>query len=89
MAKKILSKLQLNVIFRSEQEGGFTVIVPSLPGCITYGTNLEEATRMAHEAIGLYIEDLIADKEPIPLDAQSYLTKMEVALPSAQHITHD
>jgi len=32
-----------NVILRPEPEGGFTVVVPSLPGCVTYGRNLKEA----------------------------------------------
>ena len=35
---------QYNVIFRPEPEGGFTVIVPSLSGCVTYGKDLEEQT---------------------------------------------
>ena len=40
-----------------EEEGGFTVNVPALPGCITYGENLDEAIDMAKEAIQLYIEE--------------------------------
>lgn len=32
-----IKNLKYNVIFRSEPEGGYTVLVPSLPGCITYG----------------------------------------------------
>ena len=39
-----------------EPEGGFTVTVPTLPGCITYGKNLNETIEMAKEAIELYIE---------------------------------
>lgn len=46
--------LHYNLIFRPELEGGFTVIVPSLPGCITYGKNLEEAKEMARDAIEGY-----------------------------------
>lgn len=41
-----------------EPEGGFTVSVPALPGCITYGEDVEEAIAMAKEAIELYIEEL-------------------------------
>ncbi len=36
---------------RQEEEGGFTGIVPTLPGCITYGKDLDEAMDMAKEAI--------------------------------------
>lgn len=41
-----------------EAQGGFTVSVPSLPGCITYGENVDEAISMAKEAIELYLEEL-------------------------------
>jgi predicted RNase H-like HicB family nuclease len=39
-----------------------------LPGCITYGDNIEHAITMAKEAIELYIEDLQEREEPIPDD---------------------
>lgn len=48
------------------EQGGYTVTVPALPGCITEGDTLEEAIAMAKEAIQLYIESLIADRKPIP-----------------------
>ena len=48
------------IMLRQEPEGGFTVIVPSLPGCITYGATLSEAKVMAKEAIELYLESLTA-----------------------------
>lgn len=41
-----------------EEEGGYTVLVPALPGCITYGEDIEGAISMAKEAISLYIEEL-------------------------------
>lgn len=43
---------------RKEEDGGYTVFVPSLPGCITYGESVDEAIDMAKEAIELYIEEL-------------------------------
>lgn len=42
---------------RKEEEGGYTVFVPSLPSCITYGETVDEAIDMAKEAIELYIEE--------------------------------
>jgi predicted RNase H-like HicB family nuclease len=48
------------ILLREEPEGGFTVFVPSLEGCITYGKILTEAKRNAKEAIELYIESLQA-----------------------------
>jgi len=58
------SKKIYHVIFRPEPEDGYTVIVPSLPGCISYGKTLEEAEKMAEEAIEFYLEtvnDCICD----------------------------
>lgn len=43
-------------------EGGYTVVVPSLPGCISYGETAAEATRNAREAIGLHLENLAAHR---------------------------
>ena len=48
------------------EDGGYTVIVPALPGCISYGENPAEATRNAREAIELHLENLAAHREPIP-----------------------
>lgn len=49
-----------------EKKGGYTVIVPVFPGCITYGENEDEAIEMAKEAIELYIEELEDRGESIP-----------------------
>jgi antitoxin HicB len=54
------------ILHPDEEQGGYTVTVPALPGCVTEGSTLEEAIEMAKEAVHLYIESLIADGEPIP-----------------------
>lgn len=59
------------IMLRPEPEGGFTVIVPSLPGCVTYGSTLDEAKEMALEAIEIYLESLIAHNEYIPNDNET------------------
>jgi len=46
------------ILLYKEPEGGYTVTVPTLPGCITFGENIEHAIEMAKEAIELYIEEL-------------------------------
>ena len=51
----------------SDEDGGFTVIVPALPGCVSYGETVPIATKNAREAIELHLENLAAHKEPIPL----------------------
>ena len=55
-------------MMKKEPEGGYTVTVPSLPGCITYGETIDHAIDMAREAIDLYIQELIERKEEIPDD---------------------
>ena len=72
------SVLHYNVIFRSEPEGGFTVIVPSLPGCVSYGKNLKEAKKMIADAIDGYIASLKKHKEPIPTDEESFFASVDV-----------
>ncbi|RKY68351.1 MAG: type II toxin-antitoxin system HicB family antitoxin, partial [Candidatus Latescibacterota bacterium] len=59
------------ILLRKEPEGGYTVIIPSLPGCITYGDTIEEAIKMAKEAIELYIESLKEHGEEIPTDKET------------------
>ncbi len=53
-----MKPLSYRILLRGEPEGGYTVIVPSLPGCVTYGDSIQEAIERAKEAIELYIESL-------------------------------
>lgn len=63
-----MKSLSYKILLRKEPEGGYTVIVPSLPGCVTYGETVEEAIEMAKEAIELYIESLREHGEEIPTE---------------------
>ena len=67
-----------NVIFQPEPEGGFTAIVPSLPGCVTYGKTLEKAQVMVGEAVQGYLECLKKHGEPIPNDAPLLMASVRV-----------
>jgi antitoxin HicB len=66
--RKIYS-YQINLI--PEPEGGYTVLVPLLPGCVSYGTTIKEATANAREAIELHLQNLAAHKEAIPEENKS------------------
>ena len=79
---KKASILNYLVLFREEPEGGFTVLVPSLPGCVSYGETLDEAKKMAEEAINLYIEDMEAEGEEIPTDEGVFSLSMSVTKPA-------
>ena len=54
------------ILHPDEEEGGYTVTVPALPGCITQGETMEEAIAMAKDAIRLHVEALKADGEAVP-----------------------
>jgi predicted RNase H-like HicB family nuclease len=63
-----MNTLSYRILLRQEPEGGYTVVVPTLPGCITYGADIQEAIVMAREAVTLYIESLIAHDEEVPTE---------------------
>ena len=71
--------LSYRILLRQEPERGYTVIVPSLPGCVTYGDTVEEAIEMAKEAIELYLESLREHGEEIPTEERTleYTLMME------------
>ena len=48
--------MKLKVVIEPQEEGGYTVYVPSLPGCISQGETIEEALKNIKEAIELYLE---------------------------------
>lgn len=54
--KRKVKILEYNAIFASEEESGFSVYVPDLPGCVSQGENFEEAVENIKEAIELYLE---------------------------------
>lgn len=67
-----MRQLSYRILLRNEPEGGYTVSVPSLPSCITYGDTLDESIAMAKEAIGLYIESLKEHGEEIPTEEGTF-----------------
>lgn len=60
---------EFEVVLQPEQEGGFSVFVPQLPGCASQGDTREEALAMVKEAIEGYLESLEAHGDPIPCTA--------------------
>lgn len=69
-----MKQVSFSVVLKAEPEGGYTAIVPTLPGCVTYGKSAEEAKKMASEAIKVYIESLRKHKESIPTENSVLLT---------------
>ncbi len=56
------------VVLRAEPEGGYTVLVPALPEVVSYGESLEEARRMAQDAIQCALLGRKDLGEPMPQD---------------------
>ena len=58
--------MKLKVILEKSEEGGYTVFVPSLPGCISEGDTREQAIANIKEAIELYLELVPDDSDFAP-----------------------
>jgi predicted RNase H-like HicB family nuclease len=61
--------MKIKVILEPSEEGGYTVTVPSLPGCISEGDSREEAIQNIREAIELYLEP-VEDDQPFSAGAE-------------------
>jgi len=62
--------MKLKVVIESSEEGGFTVYVPSLPGCVSEGETEQEAMKNIREAIELYLEPVDDDLAGIGKDVR-------------------
>ena len=67
--------MKLKIVLEPSDEGGYTVYVPSLPGCISEGENKEEAMANIKEAIELYLEPV---EDDLPLSPDHEI--MEIAV---------
>jgi antitoxin HicB len=66
--KEVTTEYSFTILFDPAEEGGYVVTCPALPGLVTEGDTLDEARRMARDAIRAYIESLRKDGEEIPAD---------------------
>ena len=64
-------------VFEPEESGGYTVWFPALRGCLSCGANLDEARKMAAEALQGYLEILQEDGMPIPVEGDVLATVSE------------
>ncbi len=82
------SNLNYTVVLLSEPEGGYTVVVPALPGCVSCGDTVEEALAMAKEAVELYIESELDHGEGVPLEStETLISTISVEVPSKQKVS--
>ena len=72
-----------SVVLEPDPAGGYTAIVPALPGVVTEGQTVTESLANARDAIGLCIEDLQAQGLEIPDgDDGTLLERVEVFIAS-------
>jgi predicted RNase H-like HicB family nuclease len=61
--------VKIQVVLEPSDDGGYTVYVPTLPGCISEGETVEEAMQNIREAIELYLEpvedDFVANEQSL------------------------
>jgi antitoxin HicB len=80
-----VNEYQFTVIIERQLEGEYLVSVPSLPGCYTQGSTLQEAREMAADAIRAYCASLVKHGEPIPIEPQTeqFIGRLSVVLEPA------
>lgn len=78
--KKYKGQYQFEAIFTSQEEGGFTVEIPDLPGCISEGNTIEEAEKNIQEAAELYLETLEKRGIPLPQREPNKVLKMDITV---------
>lgn len=85
MATKKRERVKYLVTLREAEEGGYTVEVPALPGCISQGDTYEEALENIRDAIEAYLEEPGDELNP---QARVLITEVEVELPAIRSAAH-
>jgi len=67
------------VIFEPQKEGGYTVYVPVLPGCVSEGETYDKAFENIKQAIKLYLETLKDRGKKIPRDT-NHIVELECSV---------
>ena len=70
--------MRYTVILQKEGVGGYVATVPALPGCVSQGDTRTEALKNIEEAIEVYLEDMRAAGEALPIEDERAF--VEVAL---------
>lgn len=70
MTRQIPERRYTIVLEPDPEEGGYSVTVPALPGCVTQGDTVDQCVERAREAIEGYIESLVARGLPVPVETE-------------------
>lgn len=84
MARKKAARVyHYTAVFEPAVEGGYTVTVPALPGCISEGDTFEEARKNIQEATELYLEVMTQETDaPRPPKDLPVVAPIEVKVSS-------
>lgn len=76
-----MRNLKYTVFFQPAEEGGYTVSIPMLPGCISEGDTFEEALANIKEAAELYLEDIEREKFKIlPVEDNAFVAPLRLKI---------
>lgn len=71
---------EYRAMFEREEDGGYSVWVPALPGCMSQGDTLDDATANIREAIQCYLQSSLKHGETLPDDSAMVEWQVEVLL---------
>jgi predicted RNase H-like HicB family nuclease len=71
--------MRYTVVLELEEDGGYVVSVPALPGCVSQADDRAKALSNIREAIELYVEDCREAGDPIPTEAGKEFIEVEAA----------
>jgi predicted RNase H-like HicB family nuclease len=73
------------ITLREAEEGGYTVEVPALPGCVSEGDSYKEALANIREAIELYLAEV---GDELNVNPRVLVTEVEVDIPVKKAVLH-
>jgi predicted RNase H-like HicB family nuclease len=70
--------MRYTVILQKESDGGYVATVPVLPGCVSQGNTRNEALKNIEEAIEVYLEDMRAAGEAVPIEDERAFVEVAI-----------
>ncbi len=71
--------MRYTILIEKGRESGYVAKCPALRGCVSQGATKEEALRNIKEAMAAYIETLLEDGLPLPVEEGTEVVELEVA----------
>ena len=71
--------MRYTVVLQREADGGYVATVPVLPGCVSQADTRIEALRNIEEAIAVYLEDVRAAGEPVPVEDERAFVEVDTS----------